>query len=239
MKQNLLVLIFLPLLLLTISRGSFAQTDNIHIPSDYRGIINLPPKHYVYANQSQTHPEESKNLKARLYKQALHKISKLPPVQKIIDSALNLASNNITRGVKWKKYSRRAALLPELRVSGGFDGNRDENLTVYQTKPDQWGARTDRDYGTTISLTWRLNELVFNQDELAVERALEDLSDSRQALITSITGYYFELKKLIIMQIVSPPEELTMQIELEMHIEEIKAWLNAISGGVMGTPNLY
>ena len=228
MKQTILLL----LIITTITTQALGQEQLVDSNSL---LINKHAIKYIPNSPDTANYINKQKLKAKRVKLAFKKNRQLPPVQKIIDRVLIIGNNNILRGIKWKKASHLAGFLPEIRISAGVDGNRDEHLTKYQTRPDQWGAKTYRDFGLTIMATWKLNELIFNRDELSVQRALEDLSDSRQALVTSIIGYYFKLKKLIFLQIVSPPEDIIEQIELKLQIDEITAWLNTMSGGMMNT----
>ncbi len=133
----------------------------------------------------------------------------------------------------WRKAPNRAALLPALKFVVDHDLERDEALDRYQDEPDRWGADTDRDLGFQISAQWKLDELVFNSDEVRVWSALADRASRREALLTVLVGYYFERRKLQLKEILSPPANLQETAELKLRIAELTAAIDALTAGLL------
>ncbi len=131
----------------------------------------------------------------------------------------------------WRKAPNRAALLPALKFVVDHDLERDEALDRYQDEPDRWGADTDRDLGFQISAQWKLDELVFNSDEVRVWSALADRASRRETLLTVLVGYYFERRKLQLKELLSPPANLQETAELKLRIAELTASIDALTAG--------
>ncbi len=169
--------------------------------------------------------------------QALAELRHEPDLAALQRAALRFADADVDRAASWSKAPNRAALLPVLRLVFDHDMKRNEQLDRYQVKPDRWAADTDRDLGFQVSAQWYLNELIFNPDEVRVYGALADRAARRESLLTALTGYYFERRRLQLVARLAPPTDLLALTELRLKIEELTATIDALTGGLL-TRNL-
>lgn len=164
---------------------------------------------------------------------ALKKLEHEPSVDAVIAAALKYGQANIETGRIWQRHVKRAPLLPTLKVSLGYDLERDESLDRYQNQPDRWGADTDNDLGFQVTAQWELDKLIFNPDELKVYNARADRAQRREAIISLIVGYYFERRRLQLLEAVQPETDLEKQIARQIRLKELTVVIDALTGGVL------
>ncbi|MCK9463881.1 MAG: hypothetical protein M0R80_30050 [Proteobacteria bacterium] len=126
-----------------------------------------------------------------------------------------------------------AAALPAIKLSVDRDVGRDESLDRYQDEPDRWGADTDRGIGLSASAEWKLNELVFDPDEVRVYDLLGDRADRREALLTMLVGAYFERRQLLLTELLLPATTAEEAIARRIRIDELTAVIDALTGGLL------
>jgi hypothetical protein len=126
-----------------------------------------------------------------------------------------------------------SAVLPVVKLVAEHDMERDESLDRYQDEPDRWGADTDRDLGFQVSAQWNLPELVFNPDEVRIYGALANRASRREALLTTLVGYYYERRRLQLAELLEPASDLAGELERRMRIEELTAFIDALTGGLL------
>jgi hypothetical protein len=164
---------------------------------------------------------------------ALAALDQEPSLAVLERAALRRAEADLASVRGWRRAPNRAALLPVLKLTAEKDMERDESLDRYQDEPDRWGADTDRDLGFQVSAQWRLGELVFSPDEVAVYRALADRAERREALLTVLVSHYFERRRLQLRQLLSPPADPLAALELGLKISELGAVIDALTGGLL------
>jgi hypothetical protein len=133
----------------------------------------------------------------------------------------------------WSRASRVSAALPQLKVSADYDVGRDENLDRYQDEPDRWGADTDRGYGVGVSAQWKLDELVFNPDEIRVYDALADRAARRESLLAILVGYYYERRRLQLESLLVPATDVKTALDRRIRISELTSSIDALTGGLL------
>ncbi|MCP4678667.1 MAG: hypothetical protein GY854_24785 [Deltaproteobacteria bacterium] len=162
---------------------------------------------------------------------ALAGLSHEPSLEELKRAALAYLDADPKTSRRWRKAPNRAALLPAVKFVVDHDLERDESLDRYQDDPDRWGADTDKDLGFQVSAQWKLDELVFNSDEVRVWGALADRASRREAVLTVLVGYYFERRRLQLKEILAPPESLAERMETKLKIAEMTAAIDALTGG--------
>ncbi|MDJ0765154.1 MAG: hypothetical protein QNJ97_19395 [Myxococcota bacterium] len=193
----------------------------------------IAPEIEIQSPQPSTSPTPPKVLKPQppSIQKVLHRFSTEPSLSELKQAALRYQDADLDTASRWRSAPNRAAMLPTVKVVFAHDLERDESLDRYQDEPDRWGADTDRDLGVQVWAQWRLDELIFNADEVRVWHALADRASRREAVLMSLVGYYFERRKLQIKQMLEPPIDLVEQVELTLRITELTAALDALTGG--------
>jgi len=82
-------------------------------------------------------------------------------------------------------------------------------------------------YGGTASVTWNLDRLVFNAEELDV-MSLIGIQDGIQREVTTL---YYVRRRLQIEQLLNPPTTTAARIAAELRLEELTGLLDAYTGG--------
>ncbi|MCP4601982.1 MAG: hypothetical protein GY847_15945 [Proteobacteria bacterium] len=164
---------------------------------------------------------------------ALEEFSHEPHLEELQRAALTYLDADRETAKRWRKAPRRAALLPAIKFVVDHDLERDESLDRYQDEPDRWGADSDRDLGFQVSAQWKLDELVFNSDEVRVWGALADRASRRETLLTVLVGYYFERRRLQLKELLAPPVNLAEMAETKLRIAELTASIDALTGGLL------
>jgi len=157
----------------------------------------------------------------------------LPTVRELQEAAIRYALLSTSRMKSWEWRSRLRSIFPQ--ISFGFDQEISNNIDidrgatsdpdVFLNGPDEEGAS----FG--VSFDWDLAELVWNDVETSVEIRERALVDQRDEILREVTRLYFEHKRL--------QKERALFIELdprasianEIRIEEIRAQLDALTGG--------
>lgn len=170
-------------------------------------------------------------------KQALEHLKKEPSVNALIAAALRMGDAARAGSDSWMRKASTQALLPVVKVTASHDIERDETLDRYQDEPDRWGADTDRDFGFQVSAQWNLSELVYNPDTVRVYGALADRAKRREALISLVVGYYFERRKLLLLEMVGSQEgkedSLEKMVQQKIRIQELTSVIDALTGGLL------
>lgn len=127
--------------------------------------------------------------------------------------------------------ARRKALLPGLSL-GGSTYRQSSALAVDDIVFRPVGTARFEDqngvyFGASASLTWNLDKLVFNAEELDV-MSLLGIQDGIQREVTTL---YYVRRRLQIEQVLSPPTTVAARISAELRLEELTGLLDAYTGG--------
>ncbi len=169
----------------------------------------------------------------RRIRRALQQLSGEPSLIQLERAALQYADASKASTRNWRRAAKSAAALPTLKVTADYGIGRDEALDRYQDEPDRWGADTDRAYGIDVSLQWKLDELVFNTDELKVYDALADRAARRESLLSVLIGYYYERRRLQLEGILVPSTDVREALDRHIRINELTAAIDALTGGLL------
>ncbi len=127
--------------------------------------------------------------------------------------------------------ARRKALMPGLSI-GGSTYRQSSALAVDDIIYRPVGVARFEDQngvylGATASLTWNLDRLIFNAEELDV-MALIGIQDGIQREVTTL---YYVRRRLQIELFLSPPTTVAARVAAELRLEELTGLLDAYTGG--------
>jgi len=130
-----------------------------------------------------------------------------------------------------RSRARKKALLPGLSV-GGSTYKQSSSLAVDDIVYRAIGIARFEDqngafYGASATLTWNLDRLVFNAEELDV-MSLIGIQDGIQREVTTL---YYVRRRLQIEQLLNPPTTTSARIAAELRLEELTGLLDAYTGG--------
>ena len=169
---------------------------------------------------------------ARQANAILKKFRTEPTIRQIHRVAANFALVNRDRITSLMGRARFAGWLPEFRFRYQRNTDDDRN-TVFPTvnTPILTTQSTDNDHRFEFRATWKLDELIFNRNELAVYRELKRLIDLRVDVLKETTKLYFERRRLQIDLMIKPPKTLLRRIRMMLRMQELTADLDAFTGG--------
>lgn len=162
----------------------------------------------------------------------LKRFSSEPTVREVHRVAMNYALVNPGRIQSLITRARHAGWLPEFRFRYNRNTDDDRN-TVFPTAntPILTTQATDLDHRFEFRATWKLDELIFNRNEITVYRELKRLVDLRVDVLKETTKLYFERRRLQVDLLVNPPKSLLGRIRRMLRLQELAADLDAFTGG--------
>jgi hypothetical protein len=127
--------------------------------------------------------------------------------------------------------ARRKAMLPGLTISGAtYKSTSALAVDDIIYRPVGIAQYQDQNYaytGASATLTWSLDKLVFNAEELDV-MSLIGIQDGIQREVTTL---YYVRRRLQIEQLLNPPTTTAARIAAELRLEELTGLLDAYTGG--------
>ena len=155
-----------------------------------------------------------------------------PTIEEIRQAAITYADVHPSKIAKWRTAAARKALLPYLRFA--FDKNRDwQNSKYFYSTSSQKYTDDDitqgNDSGWSVSLTWELSELIWNNDQTSIDSRSRYAVQLRDDLLNEVTRLYFERRRLQVAMVISPPVNVREKIEKEIRLQEITAGIDALT----------
>jgi len=149
-----------------------------------------------------------------------------PSVREVQRAALSYARLYPSRFLSWHRRARRSAWLPKLLLRLNRGLSEDWRYATSGTSLD-----TDDNLHFEIRLRWDFNRLIFNRNELFVNRETTLNLQLRNELLRVITRLYFNRRKLQVLKLIKPPAEPAEEVRARLAIEKLSARLNALTGG--------
>jgi len=156
-----------------------------------------------------------------------------PSITEIQKTAIRYAEVHPEKIEEWRKAASSKAWLPDLTV--GYDRDRDwQNSTYfYSTATEKYKAddiTRGKDSGWSVSVTWELGDLIWNDDQTSIDTRSRLMVQLRDDVLNEVTRLYFERRRLQLELFLSPPKEIKEQIEKELRLQELTADIDALTG---------
>jgi len=157
-------------------------------------------------------------------------------VQKIAIEYAEVSPGKIRR---WRERARWKAMLPKLTVN--FSESIDENVELYKSATTSYSIigpkEKDKDWG--VGLNWDLSDLVWNDAQTSIDVRSKLMVQLRDEILEDVTRIYFERKRLVneVKETEAKitddggPETRGVLSEKALRIEELTAYLDALTGG--------
>ena len=161
--------------------------------------------------------------------------AKDPPLEALrrAATALCLAEPERARGLV--ERARWAGWLPETRVRVdrrfGRSESEDVGKSALDTPVTPVGVDTTNDVRYEWRATWDLSRIIFNPDEIGAESQALRIADVRREIESRVIRLYFERRRLKAEALASDASDTTSGFRLELHVQEIEAELDAVTGG--------
>ena len=130
-----------------------------------------------------------------------------------------------------RSKARHKAMFPGLSI-GGVTFRQSSSLAVDDIVYRPIGIARFEDqnqafYGVSANMTWNLDKLVFNAEELDV-MSLVGIQDGVQREVTTL---YYVRRRLEVEQVLNPPTTTAARISAALRLEELTGLLDAYTGG--------
>lgn len=163
-----------------------------------------------------------------------------PPLHTIIQKALQHSFYRDGEVDQWSRKVQKRNWIPELRIGGGAREYPKDRTRVV-TEVDRYGIPSAEDlrlsdgrepYGFVgITLVWDLDKLLFDPEQVDVNREKRYTVKQRDALVTQVTRLYYDrLKLLTKMHLGRNQLGLSERLELKLSIRERTDLLNGLCG---------
>ena len=119
----------------------------------------------------------------------------LPSLERVQRAAIHRAALDPQRARRWLNAARRAAALPDIDLTWEHRYDRGWTHDFEPGTPDELQSGHDATDLWRVKVSWELDRLWFNADELRAARASADLARWRHELIVEVTKLYFELER--------------------------------------------
>jgi len=160
-----------------------------------------------------------------------------PTVREVQKAAIEYYNVSPDTIASLRSRARHKALLPGLSI-GGSTYKQSSSLAVDDIVYRAIGIARFEDqngayYGASASLSWNLDRLVFNAEELDV-MSLIGIQDGIQREVTTL---YYVRRRLQIEQLLNPPSTTAARIASQLRLEELTGLLDAYTGGYFSRAN--
>ncbi len=175
----------------------------------------------------------------------LAKFNHEPDIREIQAAAERFADIYPERVAKWWASVKRRALLPETRIVVDHDTESDryrmrktktnysdDTLTIL---PDEITTRrdTDDDWSLQLTMTWDLQDLIFNDDMLDVADQSEDIYKLRRDVLDDVTKMYYERRRLQVAMAMQQGKSTEERVRDELKLRELTAAIDALTGNYL------
>jgi len=154
-----------------------------------------------------------------------------PTYREVQEKAILYAEVHPDKIENWRRQARLRALLPD--ISFGIDHDSSNNLHWDAgANPDTWVlGPEDEDTGWDISCSWRLGDLIWNDDQANIDVRSRLMVQLRDDVLDEVTHLYFERRRLQRELYGDPKRDETDRAEDELLLEELTAGIDALTGG--------
>jgi len=130
-----------------------------------------------------------------------------PTIAEVREAAIRYAEVDPAKIRKWRRAASNRAWLPDLHIS--FDRNRDWQSSTYFYSTTTQKYKDDditkgNDGGWSVSLTWELGDLIWNDAQTSIDARSRLMVQLRDDIVNEVTRLYFERRRLQIKMLLRP-----------------------------------
>jgi hypothetical protein len=156
-----------------------------------------------------------------------------PTIEEIRTAAIEYAEVQPEKIEKWRKAAARKALLPDLTFHYDKGKSWNSSAYFYSGKYVDDDITKDNDRGWSISLAWKLGELIWNDDQTSIDSRSKLMVELRDDVLNEVTRLYFERRKMQIEKFLLPQEDIRDRLDRDLRIQELTADIDALTGSYL------
>lgn len=168
-----------------------------------------------------------------------------PDVREVQRRVLNHRNIDDERPDRWTRRARLSNLLPRLRGRVRWLDQRDEQQRFREDlETDEEGEDIQRDrtqhrwrddlrlrYDYSLRVDFRLSELVYSSDEMAIQREIRHRWRTRDEAVERVTDLYYERRRLQLEHELFPEDDPELMLDRLLEIDALTARIDAMTGG--------
>ena len=154
-----------------------------------------------------------------------------PGIDKIQRAAMKYAEVEPEKILRWRKQAKMKAILPRLTV--GLDRSENTNYEIYTSTTTHYvyEGPNDKSNGWDVALSWELGDLIYNNDQTSIDVRSRLLVQLRDDILDEVTKLYFERLRVKNELDNLSLEDRKKRFEKELRLQELTAYLDALTGG--------
>jgi photosystem II stability/assembly factor-like uncharacterized protein len=159
-----------------------------------------------------------------------------PTIEEIREAAMSYAEVQPEKIEGWRKAAAKKALLPDLRFEFNNNKARQSSTYFYSTKDEKYkdnDITRDRNDAWSVSLTWELGDLIWNDVQTSIDTRSKLMVELRDDILNEVTRLYFERRRMQIEMLLSPHEDIKEKIDKELRLQELTADIDALTGSYL------
>jgi photosystem II stability/assembly factor-like uncharacterized protein len=168
--------------------------------------------------------------------QIFSEFSNEPSIEEIREAAMYYAEVQPEKIEGWRKAAAKKALLPDLRFEYNNNKGWQSSTYFYSTSSEKYtddDITRDRDNAWSVSMTWKLGDLIWNDAQTSIDTRSKLMVELRDDILNEVTRLYFERRRMQIEMLLSPHEDVKEKIEKELRLQELTADIDALTGSYM------
>jgi len=155
-----------------------------------------------------------------------------PKISEVQQAAIKYAEVEPGKIIKWRRQAARKALFPQVRI--GIDRNTTD-LWHWEggstTKTDDDILRRGHDsIEWDVTLSWDLGEFIWNNDQTSIDVRSRLMVQLRDDILDEVTKLYFERIRVRMEIDNLTIEDSRKRCEKELKLQELTAYLDALTG---------
>jgi photosystem II stability/assembly factor-like uncharacterized protein len=196
------------------SKALWAATRN--------GLYKMVPVAKVFSDHSKVEAQ-----------QVFSEFGNEPTIEEIREAAMSYAEVQPDKISGWRKAAAMKALLPDLTFKYDKNKSWQSDDYYYQGKYLDDDITKDKDSGWSISLSWELGDLIWNDAQTSIDSRSKLMVELRDDILNEVTRLYFERRRMQIEMLLSPHEDIKEKIDKELRLQELTADIDALTGSYL------
>lgn len=213
--------------------GPFASFEDLQarVPSVTSSVAGKVRALLRVGSTEQVVVQEGKVVSKEVVRKVLMRFAAEPTIREVQERAVAWVQVHPEIADSWRARARFNALAPRLTTTG--QGTLDDDLRVVEQAGEaDVEAKTNNSTGRlTVGVTWELDRLIFEPQEMAVAREAVRTANLRDRLLEEVTRRYFERRRLQVDLELAPPIDLGDRVRKELRLMELTADIDAFTGG--------
>lgn len=220
--------------------GPYASVDDLaRVPTMTNAIMNKV-KNLVRVGTAAPPPRrreetvvvtEGQVVSDDVVKKLMQRFAGEPTAREVQTQAIDYLQVHPDVVASWRSRARANALAPRLQTTGYGTLNDDTRNVTQPGEATITSNDNDRGGRLTVGLTWELDRLIFEPQEMAVARESVRTANLRDRVLDEVTRRYFERRRLQVDIELSPPRDLADRVKKELRLQELTADIDAATGG--------